>query len=271
MCARPLCVSQGTGGKESHSSHSSLRACPCPWLSSLPAPQTEPRSPLSGCDTLAARLHRRGWGPSHWKGPSPALHPGKVAPHALVLQGPPVPTPRLTEGRAAATGPRATHRGPEEEANGPALPPLLPLRAVPGASGVWARRGETGTHSLGRGGGHARKGPLRPVEGSPRTFVVMVPAPRVVVLEDLGRAPGVQDVVHLVLLPPGQRLAHDLSGLVDVEVPGAQEAENVLVFGDLRENDVSKQRAERPGGEPLPRQYDSELSLLVESGLRYPV
>lgn len=49
----------------------------------------------------------------------------------------------------------------------------------------------------------------------------MVPAARVVVLQDLGRVPGIEDVVHLVLLAPSQRLTHGLSGLVDVEVPGA--------------------------------------------------
>ena len=71
----------------------------------------------------------------------------------------------------------------------------------------------------------------------------MVPAPRVVVLKDLGGLPGVEDVVHLVLLPPGQGLTHGLSGFVYVEVPGAQEPENMLIFRDLlRERDVSKQR-----------------------------
>lgn len=63
--------------------------------------------------------------------------------------------------------------------------------------------------------------PARPACTSLATFVVVVPASRVVVLQDLGRVPGVEDVVHLVLLAPGQRLAHDLSGFVDVEVPGA--------------------------------------------------
>lgn len=53
------------------------------------------------------------------------------------------------------------------------------------------------------------------------TFVMMVPASRVVVLKDLGRTPGLKNVVHLVLLSPSQRLTHDLSGFVDIEVPGA--------------------------------------------------
>lgn len=69
----------------------------------------------------------------------------------------------------------------------------------------------------------------------------MVPTARVVVLQDLGGAPGVEDVVHLVLLAPSQRLTHGLSGLVDVEVPRAQEPKNVLIFRDLLRGDVSKQ------------------------------
>ena len=70
----------------------------------------------------------------------------------------------------------------------------------------------------------------------------MVPTARVVVLQDLGGVPGVEDVVHLVLLAPSQRLAHGLSGLVDVEVPRAQEPKNMLIFRDLLiEGDVSMQ------------------------------
>lgn len=61
----------------------------------------------------------------------------------------------------------------------------------------------------------------------------MVPAASVVVLKNLWRAPGLQQVVHLVLLPPSQRLAQDLSCLVHVEVPGSQETQDVLVFWDL--------------------------------------
>lgn len=65
------------------------------------------------------------------------------------------------------------------------------------------------------------------------TSVMVVPAPGVVVLEDLWWAPSLQQVVHLVLLPPGQRLAKDLPRLVHVEVPGAQETQYVLVLRDL--------------------------------------
>lgn len=80
---------------------------------------------------------------------------------------------------------------------------------------------ENGSPSARRGREGSPRGPSAPKRpGGLRTSVVMVPAPRVVVVQDLGGGPGIQDVVHLVLLPPGQRLAHDLPGFVDVEVPG---------------------------------------------------
>lgn len=89
-----------------------------------------------------------------------------------------------------------------------------------------------GTHVCGlRAGRDAASRPTRPRRSLPLarpsarptlpTFVVVVPAACVVVLQDLRGVPGVQDVVHLVLLAPRQRLAHDLPGFVDVEVPGA--------------------------------------------------
>lgn len=62
---------------------------------------------------------------------------------------------------------------------------------------------------------------------------MMVPAPGVVVLENLGGGPGLQQVVHLVLLPPGEGLAQDLPGLVHVEVSGPEEPQDVLILGDL--------------------------------------
>lgn len=97
---------------------------------------------------------------------------------------------------------------------------------------------------VGKGQGHCTQGPAEfcgrgsvakhaPNAKPMLTFVVMVPAPRVVVLEDLGRGPRVKNVVHLVLLSPRQRLAHGLSGFVNVEVPGTQEPKNMLIFGDL--------------------------------------
>jgi len=63
---------------------------------------------------------------------------------------------------------------------------------------------------------------------------MVMPATGVEVLKDLWRVPGLQQVVHLVLLPPGQRLAQYLPSLIDVEVPGPQEAKDVLIFRDLK-------------------------------------
>lgn len=73
------------------------------------------------------------------------------------------------------------------------------------------------------------------------TSVVVVPAAGVVVLQHLRRAPGLQQVVHLVLLPPGQRLAQDLPRFVHVEVPGTQEPQYVLVLRDLRRVGTERQ------------------------------
>lgn len=61
----------------------------------------------------------------------------------------------------------------------------------------------------------------------------MVPASGVEILKDLRRVPSLQQVVHLVLLPPGQGLAQDLSRFIHVEVSGPQEAQDVLVLRDL--------------------------------------
>lgn len=72
---------------------------------------------------------------------------------------------------------------------------------------------------------------------------MVVPAPGVIVLEDLWWAPGLQQVVHLVLLPPGQRLAKNLPRLVHVEVPGTQETQYVLVLGDLDSKGIAFSRA----------------------------
>lgn len=66
----------------------------------------------------------------------------------------------------------------------------------------------------------ARSVALKHVQDTQPTFVVVVPAPRVVVLQDLRGPPGLQNVVHLVLLSPSQGLTQDLSGFVDIEVPG---------------------------------------------------
>lgn len=60
-----------------------------------------------------------------------------------------------------------------------------------------------------------------------------MPAPSVVLLQQGWGSPGLQDEIHLVLLAPGQRLAQHLPCLVDVEVAGAQEAQDVFILGDL--------------------------------------
>ena len=79
------------------------------------------------------------------------------------------------------------------------------------------------------------------------TFIVVVPASSVVVVEDLRGGPGLQQVVHLVLLPPGGGLAQDLPGLVHVEVPGSQEAQDVLVLGDRGGREERKRGGEEYG------------------------
>lgn len=80
---------------------------------------------------------------------------------------------------------------------------------------------------------------------------MVVPVPGVVVVEDLRRAPGVKQVVHLVLLPPRQRLAQDLPRLVHVEVPRPQEAQDVLVLGDLGVKGKRRMCGEGGGGIPV--------------------
>lgn len=43
-----------------------------------------------------------------------------------------------------------------------------------------------------------------------------------------------------MLLPPGERVAQELPGLVEVEIPGPQEAQHMLVFRNLRSDPGSK-------------------------------
>lgn len=65
---------------------------------------------------------------------------------------------------------------------------------------------------------------------------MVVPASGVIVLEQLGAFPCVQQEIHLVLLPPGERLAQELPGLVEVEISGPQEPQHMLILWDLRNN-----------------------------------
>lgn len=67
------------------------------------------------------------------------------------------------------------------------------------------------------------------------TFVVIVPASSVIVLEQLRTLPSVQQEVHLMLLPPGEGLAQKLPGFVKVKISGPQEAQYMLVLWDLRQ------------------------------------
>lgn len=126
--------------------------------------------------------------------------------------------------------------------------PFLPAPQVPPGwhpSAKLERQDHAPPPLIWGGAAHGSAGP------APATFVVVVPASRVVVLQHLGRVPGVEDVIHLVLLAPGQRLAQDLSGFIDVEVAGAEEPKNVLVFGDLPRERACLSAATSGRGRPL--------------------
>lgn len=71
---------------------------------------------------------------------------------------------------------------------------------------------------------------------------MVVPASAVVILEQLRALPRVQQEIHLVLLPPGERVAQELPGLVQVEIPGPQEAQHMLLFRDLRREPGSRRQ-----------------------------
>lgn len=67
------------------------------------------------------------------------------------------------------------------------------------------------------------------------TSVLIMPSSGVVLIQQGWGPPGLEDVIHLVLLSPGQRLAEHLPSFVNVEVTSPQESKDVLIFGDLRE------------------------------------
>lgn len=71
--------------------------------------------------------------------------------------------------------------------------------------------------------------------GVGRTYILVVPASSIELLQGGRGPPGLQKEVHLVLLPPAQGLAQHVPGLVQVEVSCPQEAQDMLVFGDLRD------------------------------------
>lgn len=60
-----------------------------------------------------------------------------------------------------------------------------------------------------------------------------MPASSVIFLEQLWALPCVQQEIHLMLFPPGKRLAQKLPGLVEVEIPGPQEAQHMLILWNL--------------------------------------
>lgn len=62
---------------------------------------------------------------------------------------------------------------------------------------------------------------------------MVVPAPRIELLQEGRGVPGLKEEVHLVLLSPAQGMAQHLPGLVQVEVTSPQEPKDVLVFGNL--------------------------------------
>lgn len=65
------------------------------------------------------------------------------------------------------------------------------------------------------------------------TSVVVVPGTGEEVLQQLWALPGVQEEIHVVLLPPSEGLTQELSGLVHVEISGSEEAQDVLILWDL--------------------------------------
>lgn len=80
--------------------------------------------------------------------------------------------------------------------------------------------------------------------GMGRTYILVVPTSSIELLQRGGGPPGLQKEIHLVLLPPAQGLAQHIPGLVQVEVASPQEAQDVLIFGDLRNR---KQRRTQSG------------------------
>ena len=65
------------------------------------------------------------------------------------------------------------------------------------------------------------------------TFIRVVPATSVVLLQDLWRRVCVKEVVHVVQLTPRQGVHQHLAGLVKVEVSRSQETQDVCILGDL--------------------------------------
>lgn len=60
-----------------------------------------------------------------------------------------------------------------------------------------------------------------------------MPASSVIVVKQLWTLPCVEQEIHLMLLPPGKRLAQKLPGFVKVKVSGPQEAQHMLILWNL--------------------------------------
>ena len=73
-----------------------------------------------------------------------------------------------------------------------------------------------------------------------RTAITVMPSSCKWLDEYLWWLPGTQDLVHLVLFPPGQGLGDHLVGLLSVEVPCSKEAKQVHVLGHLGGRDGDK-------------------------------
>ena len=65
------------------------------------------------------------------------------------------------------------------------------------------------------------------------TSVMVVPASSVIFLKELWPLPRVQQEIHLMLFPPGERLTQKLPGFVQVEISGSQEAQHMLILWNL--------------------------------------
>lgn len=90
------------------------------------------------------------------------------------------------------------------------------------------------------------------------TYVLVVPTTGVELLQGSRGLPGLQKEIHLVLLPPAQGLAQHVPGLVQVEVSCPQEAQDVLIFGDLRDREGIRPQ----NGTSNPSDEAAEMTLL---------
>lgn len=98
--------------------------------------------------------------------------------------------------------------------------------------------------------------------GVGRTYVLVVPASGIELLQGSRRLPGLQKVIHLVLLPPAQGLAQHVPGLVQVEVSCPQKAQDVLIFRYLRDR---KERRPQNGTSPSDKVTEMRFYLICKT------